>query len=341
MSGTKQRIEYIDLAKGICILLVVWMHVSENVFCLTGRGIESSLTSYCTSFRMPLYFFLSGLFFKAYGGGWNFVIKKLNRLLIPFASFFILSWLVSWVLCEFGLSGDKTFKGFYSLLAFYTEEPMRDGPIWFLLCLFEVNLMCYAIYLFGKGNLKVIIPIVLCIGVMGYYFYFRNILNLPMYVDRAMYFMPFFVIGGLVKKYTTFLYPSSGVVKDVLFFAVFLLAFILLHPQNEILFSKSNVLLFYILGVLGTLVVLMTSKVLKKIPVISYIGRYSIVMLCLHAFPLPILSKILGKYISDGAVLVWSEFLIVTLGVAAITPLCIKYFPYIFAQKDLIKIKED
>lgn len=47
------------------------------------------------------------------------MIKKLNRLLIPFASFFILSWLVSWVLCEFGLSGDKTFKGLYSLLAFY------------------------------------------------------------------------------------------------------------------------------------------------------------------------------------------------------------------------------
>lgn len=340
MSGAKQRIEYIDLAKGICILLVVWGHVSENVFCLTGRGIESSLTSYCTSFRMPLYFFLSGLFFKAYGGGWNFVIKKLNRLLIPFASFFILSWLVSWVLCEFGLSGDKTFKGFYSLLAFYTEEPMRDGPIWFLLCLFEVNLMYYAIYLLCKEKVAFVVPLVLFIGGVGYCFYFEKVLDLPMYIDRAMYFLPFFVVGGLVRKHTNFMYYGENIRNDVWMLFLCVVAFVALHPQSAFLFSKTNIFTFYVLGVLGTFVVLLLAKILKKIPVISYIGRYSIVMLCLHAFPLPFLSKILGKYISDGAVLVWSEFLIVTLGIAAITPLCIKYFPYIFAQKDLIKIKE-
>lgn len=58
MAVTKQRIDFIDLAKGVCILLVVLGHI----------GIPISLPG-MNSMRMPLYFILSGLFFKDYGGG--------------------------------------------------------------------------------------------------------------------------------------------------------------------------------------------------------------------------------------------------------------------------------
>ena len=54
---TKKRIEFIDLAKGVCILLVIMMHTDVNVDFPGLRGM-----------RMPLYFILSGLFFKDYGG---------------------------------------------------------------------------------------------------------------------------------------------------------------------------------------------------------------------------------------------------------------------------------
>lgn len=42
------------------------------------------------TFRMPLYYFLSGLFFKTYRGFFDFVLKKINKLLIPFAFFIYL-----------------------------------------------------------------------------------------------------------------------------------------------------------------------------------------------------------------------------------------------------------
>ena len=60
MSTTKQtqRIDFIDLAKGICIFLVVIGHCGAPID-IPGYGIV----------RMPLYFILSGLFFKTYGGG--------------------------------------------------------------------------------------------------------------------------------------------------------------------------------------------------------------------------------------------------------------------------------
>ena len=52
-----QRIIFIDLAKGICITLVVLYHVFGD---LSGDVINMM-----TLFRMPLYFVLSGLFFKS------------------------------------------------------------------------------------------------------------------------------------------------------------------------------------------------------------------------------------------------------------------------------------
>lgn len=63
---SKNRIEFIDLAKGICIILVVMYH------CGLGGLIPGDKL-----LRMPLYFVLSGLFFKDYGKA-SLVKKRTN-----------------------------------------------------------------------------------------------------------------------------------------------------------------------------------------------------------------------------------------------------------------------
>ncbi len=57
-TAVKKRIDFIDTAKGVCIILIVLGHV----------GIPISFVG-MSSMRTPLYFILSGLFFKDYGGG--------------------------------------------------------------------------------------------------------------------------------------------------------------------------------------------------------------------------------------------------------------------------------
>ena len=56
-SSKKERLHYIDLAKGVCITLVIVGHTGLSI---TIPGLDA--------IRMPLYFILSGLFFKDYGG---------------------------------------------------------------------------------------------------------------------------------------------------------------------------------------------------------------------------------------------------------------------------------
>ena len=89
--ATKQRIQYIDLAKGFCILLVVASHILA--FYRTQLPYDSVLKC----FRMPLYFFLSGVFFKQYENFGGFVKRKINKLLIPFLFFYVtLGIILSW-----------------------------------------------------------------------------------------------------------------------------------------------------------------------------------------------------------------------------------------------------
>ena len=78
------------MAKGVCILLVIMMHTDVNVDFPGLRGM-----------RMPLYFILSGLFFKDYGGFLNLLVKKANKILIPFLFFYLASYsifyLIGWL----------------------------------------------------------------------------------------------------------------------------------------------------------------------------------------------------------------------------------------------------
>ena len=78
MEGNQsRRIDFVDLTKGVCIILVVMAHVG-------GAFEQLDTNSMLSCFRMPLYFFISGVFFKSYEGLFGFILRKINKLIIPF-----------------------------------------------------------------------------------------------------------------------------------------------------------------------------------------------------------------------------------------------------------------
>lgn len=192
----KKRIEFIDLAKGFCIILVVFNHIHKDY------DAPFLLADCFKVFRMPLYFFLSGLFFKSYESFWGFIKRKTNKLLIPFIFFFLLTSFVMPNIISVLLGGRFDLSLLWS---FIYPEFFPNFPIWFLYCLFELNIMFYVIYLvagkFKKYNLLVMTVLSLIIGFVGYYLGHIK-LNLPMFIDSAMSALPFFYIGFITRKYT-------------------------------------------------------------------------------------------------------------------------------------------
>lgn len=135
-----KRIEYIDIARGIGILLVVLGH---NDFALVSPFAYKVIYS----FHMPLFFFLSGYFINAAIGFWKFFIKRFNTLLKPYLFTLFLIYVGS---VSFGKMGFETaiiriVKSLYG-----TGRYIDWVQLWFLPHLFVVSLYAFAFYTLMK-----------------------------------------------------------------------------------------------------------------------------------------------------------------------------------------------
>lgn len=340
--GGGGRIEYIDLAKGFCIILVVLFHCDIYFYHI---GYEFN-TMVGNTFRMPLYYFLSGLFFKPYNGFFNFAIRKANKLLIPFFFFYFCTGvIVPFILQELNVDmGIKSVIGWHSFINFYNEK-FTNIPLWFLLSLFETNIIFYFCLIFIEKYTKcfkiaTLICILFIIGIIGF-FMGRNNVNIQIFIDTSMTVLPFFAIGYIFRKYTHILEPNK--------WDKYWILFVLMSGGITYLLSGGNLMYienkfdvhpiaFYVSGITGTLCVLFISKAIVKIPFISYIGRYSIMLLVTHLLLLAVVSLIINKIISNHDRAYWCTVCITLASYSIIIPLMKRFLPFVTAQKDLFKV---
>lgn len=99
-------------------------------------------------------------------------------------------------------------------------------------------------------------------------------------------------------------------------------------------------LLNYVGSFSCVIAVLLLCKMIGKLPVISFCGRYSIIILCLHHLIYRPVKLGLNHYEIVGQTGA-TVTAIITLAVCiGLIPLSRKCIPYFTAQKDLIKIKK-
>ena len=322
----KQRIEYIDLAKGICILLVIVDHISiRNLFGVPKYpGWEMFI-----QMRMPLYFILSGLFFKDYAGGVaEFVLRKFNRILIPFLFFAPL--LIGFSAAVLALTG-------YNLGRLWSPE-------WFLVCLFEMNLLfitCYTLTnrYFQRPLIRdiVLMVLVFVVGTIGY-----NVCLIPWYFGTAMTCLPFLWIGYVLNRRISFFqWKIKWWVSLIL--GIVMIGALHFTFTGPLLFYRNGYYIplpqIYATGTMGTIGVLLLARVFKHIPVLSYIGRYSIIVLIMHLVFVNSFRPLL-KALHIFAP--WSGIVDLILCVACCVPTCWlfkKYIPWFCAQKDLVPLE--
>lgn len=86
------RIDWVDVAKGVCIVLVVMMHSTLGVgLAMGGEGFMHHVVAFSKPFRMPDFFLISGLFLAlVVDRPWR---RYLDRKVVHFAYFYVL-WLL-------------------------------------------------------------------------------------------------------------------------------------------------------------------------------------------------------------------------------------------------------
>ncbi|MFT3988713.1 acyltransferase family protein [Aestuariivirga sp.] len=125
----KPRIDWVDYAKGICIILVVMMHSTLGVE--KAAGELSSLNSFiewARPFRMPDFFMISGLFLAArIDKPWA---GYLDSKVLHFAYFYLLWMTIQFLTKGYGLYQDGGVTGLAQNYALGLIEPF--GTLWFI-----------------------------------------------------------------------------------------------------------------------------------------------------------------------------------------------------------------
>ena len=335
----KQRIAFIDLAKGMCISLVALWHV------LGKMCYDIDFFQIMFFFRMPLYFILSGLFFKTYGGLFPFFKKKTNKLIVPFVFTYLII-IVPSVFFLNSMDGIST-----SLHSFFEEKGRLFLGIvpssWFLVCLFIVNLYFYSVSILAKNNIKVISLSCIILGISGY---LMNAFGLyfPLWFDSSLTVLPFFLYGYLLRNYSNLLYGEIKMKQLSLFLlslTALLFSFYILEHRDLLSLSFFHntfgvkMISLYLGGISGSYCILFIAKYFQHIPVFSYIGRYSIVVLLTHQ---PILFVIRNVYYQlgisqEGFLNNFIIFVIIIFLSMSVIRFCIRFLPYFYAQKDIWK----
>lgn len=328
-----RRIDFIDLTKGLCIILVVMMHVGGSFDSLaSGRALSS--------FTMPLYFFVSGLFFKSYEGFKGFFLRKADKLLVPFLVFYAGSFLLMYAVSKL-MPGTFRLPVCWSelLLVFRDHELIRfNPPIWFLIALFNCNMLFYLVHYLRNRHIGAMFTVTLLIGAAGFWLGKERI-ELPFYIDVAMTALPFYFAGFWIRRYNFFLYPHHRFDKLIPVFI--LLAVVTMYFTATPLGMRTNnypgnLLQVYMAAFAGIFAIMLLCKQVKRFPVVTYLGRYSIVTLGIHGPLLFFLRPIVSRFFAEG----WTQsvvLLVLTLAVCLLlTPVIVRLMPQFLAQRGLL-----
>lgn len=331
-----KRIAYIDLVKGIGISIVMCFHI---------RGIvpnDCMLASVAFSGCMlPPFYFLSGLFFKEEASFGMFMQKKTDRLLIPFLFFYLITAVALPNMLHFGLGMNfETVVGWQSLWAFVWPGEYPNIPIWFLWCLFIMSIIFRILLSFSRiiserRHLAILSLLCICCAVVGIasekYFH-TDIASL----FEALKNMPIFCIGYVASHFDVLSrIESMGIRRKFLGLIVaFSISLLSCHTYESL---SSNIVVYYVVATSGTALIVILSSIIVKMPLISFLGRYSIIVLLTHGlmvragYPLFLnLANTIPPYLS--VAVFWT---CMACSYYAIVPFCKRFLPHVTAQKSL------
>jgi uncharacterized membrane protein YcfT len=123
------RVDWVDYAKGICIVMVVMMHSTLGVEKAAGEtGWLHHFVEFARPFRMPDFFLISGLFLsRVIGREWRIF---LDRRAVHFIYFYVLWVTIQFVFRAPGIAHDAGAAGVVREYLFAFIEPF--GTLWFI-----------------------------------------------------------------------------------------------------------------------------------------------------------------------------------------------------------------
>mgnify|MGYP001099548321 FL=1 len=325
MENKKERLTYLDVAKGIGILLVVIGHV----YAFNRQIVDRFFVIWLYSFHMPLFFIISGMLiaYKDEKDIWKFVKKRIKGILIPYVFFSIFSIIV------FAIVNDFNREVFVQNVK-ATICGVGIDTLWFLPALFfgEVIFFVLRNLLKNKYVICIISAIIYTLG----NFMMKDYGLICLFLGRICIAVGFIMIGNytmnLIRKRNM---PLYGLIV-IAILSVILSKINGLVDLNNLVFN--NHILYLINSLIGTYLILEISKLID-IDEIMYWGRNTLIVMATHLNIIYILfNKILGIH-SFGYVTGMIVFVLLLAVERIIIYVVNRYMPFLMGRKQKRGIK--
>lgn len=176
------------------ILLVVLGHSGENI---------PYLSKWIYSFHMPLFIFISGylLDYTSKNGIdkinlFNFINKKIKRLLIPYFVISSLAYVPKYLLGKFALRPlELTFSGYVHGFLYPWDNPIIF--FWFLPTLFFIMIITIFLAKLFNDKIKVMLLVTFLISILSKKYIHIEFLN----IKGILNYLFFFILGMIYKRY--------------------------------------------------------------------------------------------------------------------------------------------
>lgn len=295
ITNLKTRDQTVDVLRGIGIVLMIMGHI--------GFGTKFDL--WIHAFHMPMFYIISGYFFKKEIVKTDyFISKKSKELLLPYFSFALIGIFVAYTMG--GAQGLIFWSAVRNILFSPNQGmPPSDPAIWFLVVLFWINVMFHYLHKwFGKNN-GVLFTVCMLIGFAGMYLIKREQVILPLGLDAAFVGLAFMSTGYLFKEYMEKKYWKKILNMPIIIFLILgVFNIILIFFNGTANFRAgiyNNLFLNWFNAVLATVLLWNLSKWitklsnkirLVKIPAegVAEIGKHSIIFLAMNQILLEVLA---------------------------------------------------
>ena len=293
----KKRLEWVDYLRGIAIVLVVYRHallgIERSNTVVPHFLNDANMIFY--SFRMPLFFLLSGIFISRSLLKRSFSQMlgiKFDKLLYPY-----LIWSFIQITLQIMLSGITNSKRGLIDYTYIFYQPRHLDQFWYLAALFNTTIL----FIFLKKKLKVNTATQLLIG-LAFYAMFPYFQGISMLSDFMEFYL-FFAIGDALAQF--FFRPSTQlffknplslilIIPGFIMSQLFYLNYVITHnldTDNKHTLSSAflnNVgyqgmfLLIAIIGCLSMIILSFRMQTLRILPFLRILGYHSLYIYVMH-----------------------------------------------------------
>lgn len=278
----RKRIDFIDLAKIMTMMIVCYDHVCQNIS--PAGAFDAVFFVGSISFHMPLFMVLSGMCFRFEKGTdcYKQIHKRFMQLIVP-----ALVWY------------------FIQCILFFKEPDIKSSfeSYWFLTCLFICNIIFLIVHKFHRY-----LPLITC--------FIIPLIPYSSFV-KVNFLLPYLLLGFYIRKYSSvFITWHFGLISCILFLILYqywtfdysvYVTPIKFIGENNILHVSLVALYRFIIGALGSIFIIYLSQIMCKYiifnnvkKVLCYAGRHTLSIYIIHYVFLEVIRLYFKKHSING-----------------------------------------